>query len=53
MTSYEDIEEIIEEWFSDYARDGNVSVAKLYAYIDKLIEKNLRYYLNENRSEQE
>lgn len=51
MTSFEDIEEIIDEWFSDYAIEGNVSVAKLYTHIDNLNEKNLKYYLDENRTE--
>ena len=39
---FEDIEAIIDEWFADYdAEDGKVGVAKLYAEIHRIAEKNL------------
>lgn len=51
MVSFEDIESILEEWFCDYADNGNVAVAKLYTLIDKLNEKNLTYFLENKDGE--
>ncbi len=48
MTSFEDIEQIIEEWFSDYAcNQGIKGVAKLYAKIQYECERNLDFQLND------
>lgn len=52
MSSFEDIENIIEEWFSDYKNQyGNVGVSKLYAKILLQSEKELQYHLR-GKSEQ-
>ena len=52
MTSFEDIESIIEEWFCDYSTYGNVAVAKLYSLIEKSNESNLKYYLEQEEKSQ-
>lgn len=52
MVLFEDIESILEEWFCDYAVNGKVAVAKLYALIDRLNDKNLEYHLENKDGEQ-
>jgi hypothetical protein len=46
IVSYEDIESILDEWFADYSINGKINVAKLYARIESVCEKNLRYFLD-------
>lgn len=48
MTSLENVERIIEEWFDDYITiDGIKGIIKLYAKITNECEKNLDCQLKE------
>ncbi len=52
MTSFEDIESIIAEWFCDYSTSGNVAVSKLYSLIEKCNDINLKYHLEQEEKSQ-
>lgn len=52
MVSYEDIESIIEEWFSDYSICGNVEIARLYAHIRMCAENQLEYHMSKEREQE-
>lgn len=48
MVGFEEIEQIVEEWFSDYAlSNGLKGITKLYAKIQCECEKNLDFQLDE------
>ena len=48
MVSLEDIEQIIEEWFDDYAHNQGIKgLTKLYAKIQCECERNLDFQLDE------
>lgn len=52
MVSFEDVEQILEEWFCDYAAtDGVKGIAKLYAKIQCECEKNLDFQLDNKINE--
>ena len=51
IVTYEEIESIIDEWFTDYAIKGKVEIAKLYASIMNCCEKNLHLFLEESEVE--
>ena len=44
MTSFEDMETIIEEWYSDRSMKEANENKKLYAHLDKLNENNMKQY---------
>lgn len=44
MTYFEDMESIIEEWYSDCSINGAIEITKLYAHLDKLNENNMKQY---------
>lgn len=54
MASYEDIEQLIEEWFTDYYSDYKMKgIIKLYSKIQIECEKNIDYFVNEDNYKEE
>lgn len=52
MVSFDDVEQIIEEWFSDYASsDGLKGITKLYSKIQCECEKNLDFQFDNKINE--
>lgn len=47
MLSFEDVEQILEEWFTDYATTNGIKgITKLYAKIQCECERNLDFQLD-------